>query len=117
MEFQILIIVMLAIIAQNVKSHYIKMTIIPKEKLISYKMNETKTTTTTTVCDKLNPCLNSGKCVDIGDDYKCICKGIYSGFNCEYCRCYIDSNECSVNGNGLCRTSQVPKQNSKHIIF
>lgn len=114
MEFQVLIIVMLVMIFQkNVTSHNIKMTIIPKEKLRSYMMNETKTSL---VCDKLNPCLNSGKCVDIGDDdYKCICKDIYSGFNCEYCRCYIDSNECSINGNGLCRTRQVPKQNSKFI--
>jgi len=63
-------------------------------------------------CDELNPCLNSGKCVAIGDDYKCICHDIFSGYNCEYCKCFINSNQCSSFGNGLCRTKQTPKQNS-----
>ena len=30
-----------------------------------------------------NPCLNEGKCIDVGDTYKCICKEGYDGSTCE----------------------------------
>jgi len=71
-------------------------------------------------CEPVNPCLNSGRCIDGFNNFTCICnpgrkimkirkvfvlKGIFLGFMGYYCETQIDqcqSNPC-LNG-GICRT-------------
>ena len=70
-----------------------------------------------------NPCLNGGHCVMTDtDDYKCICSNYYSGYNCEYCKCFISTSQCSSIGDGICKVKLVSKENGllylyKYIFF
>lgn len=55
-------------------------------------------------------CLNGGTVVLLqNDDYRCACKDLYSGSNCEYCECDIKTGVCTSLANGLCRVNKVIK--------
>lgn len=65
-----------------------------------------------------NPCLNGGQCVVTeGNDFKCLCDGYYSGYNCEYCKCIIRTSQCSSLGDGICKVKPLSNEDGKRVNF
>ena len=59
-----------------------------------------------------NPCLNSGKCVNAKDGYKCECKDGFTGENCDEEIDECDSNPCYSNAKCL---DQVRSRSSQEV--
>ena len=72
-------------------------------------------------CDP-DPCLNSGQCIDLINDYKCPCKPGFKGKNCENCTdgrlsCESESNEMNcVLHEDYCKLNTIECTNSLDFV-
>ena len=72
-------------------------------------------------CDP-DPCLNSGQCIDLTNDYKCPCNPGFKGKNCESCTdgrlsCKSESNEMNcVLHDDYCKLNTIECTNSLDFV-
>ena len=72
-------------------------------------------------CDP-DPCLNSGQCIDLTNDYKCTCNPGFTGKNCESCTdgrlsCQSESNEINcVLHDDYCKNNTIKCTNSLNFV-